>query len=129
MPQCCSSCPLKRHCFSTLVPRNRVFSSTCVQQKLVYLSNRRHIQHTQEKPRELVLISLTPLFLFIWVEGGWRDAAAVGVDCAPSWRALSLLSVAHCVSLLLLNADRPVTHFADLDSQFHFSAHEVNLPG
>jgi hypothetical protein len=100
--------------------------------------------HIQEKQSCMVLISLTPLFLFIWVEErererGWLAGGnsalvalccyAGGGYCAPSAGALSLYCLWQCVSLrsLLLNADRPVTHFPDLDSQFQFSAHEVNM--
>jgi hypothetical protein len=56
---------------------------------------------------------------------GWRDAAlvaaaALGVDIAHPRGALCLWQRVSARSLLL-NADRPVTHFPDLDSQYSSS--------
>jgi len=68
--------------------------------------------HIQEKRSCMVLISLTPLFLFIWVEerereGGWREFCArgsllLGVDIAHPRRALSRYTVCGNVSLCAL---------------------------
>jgi hypothetical protein len=67
--------------------------------------------HIQEKRSCMVLISLTPLFLFIWVEereGGWREFCARGsLLLCWGWilrtlggRSLAILSVAMCLSAL-----------------------------